>query len=193
MESLVTTNEAAKILNLSIQGIHYRIKKGQLRSLKRDGRVYVYLDTSKQETKEDNAIQNSQSSSIIQLKDEQIILLKKYIKWMKKQYNSEIRRLEKNQDKIVDVFNREINLLQQAFNEMRSIYRLEHKTEATNDFKMEFIDLKEFFKIMKKHKKDDIEIKKIIINAIKNGDKRFIFNKIKNELMIYKSDFLDLL
>ncbi len=42
---------------------------------------------------------------------------------MKKQYGSEISRLEKNQKRIIGVFNREIELLQSAFNEMRSIYK----------------------------------------------------------------------
>ena len=196
MESLVTTNEAAKILNLSIQGIHYRIKKGQLRSVKRDGRVYVYLDRSKETAKsheENEVLQDTGSNPLIKLKDEQILLLKKYIKWMKKQYKSEIERLEKNQDKIVEVFNSEINLLQQAFNEMRTIYRLEHQTHIEKAPKMEFMDIKEFFIFMKEHDKNDTEIKKIILKAIKSGDKRFIFDKTKNEVLIYKSDFLDLL
>ena len=44
MERLVTTAQAAEILGLSLQGIHYRIKKNQLKSLKKDGKVYVYVD-----------------------------------------------------------------------------------------------------------------------------------------------------
>ena len=40
MERLVTTSQAAEILGLSLQGIHYRIKKNQLKSLKKDGKTF---------------------------------------------------------------------------------------------------------------------------------------------------------
>lgn len=194
MESLVTTGEAAELLNLSVQGVHYRIKKNQLKSLKKDGKVYVYLDKSKYQTelKKEKTEDKEEKRYVIKLKDEQISLLKKYIKWMKKQYSGEIERLEKNQDKIISVFNREIKLLQQAFNEMRSIYKISHNNSLqSQDF--EIMDLQDFFKFMKKHKKSDSEIKKIILQSIKRGDNRFIFDKIKKELYIYKSDFLDLI
>ncbi len=49
--------------------------------------------------------------------------MKKSIKWMKNQHFMEIKRLEKNQKRIIEVFNSEIKLLQSAFNEMRSIYK----------------------------------------------------------------------
>ena len=41
MERLVTTSQAAEILGLSLQGIHYRIKKDQLKSIKKDGKTFV--------------------------------------------------------------------------------------------------------------------------------------------------------
>ena len=41
MERLVTTSEAAQILGLSLQGVHYRIKKEQLKSIKKDGKTFV--------------------------------------------------------------------------------------------------------------------------------------------------------
>ena len=43
MERLVTTSQAAEILGLSLQGIHYRIKKDQLKSIKKDGKILIYL------------------------------------------------------------------------------------------------------------------------------------------------------
>ncbi len=43
MERLVTTSQAAEILGLSLQGIHYRIKKDQLKSIKKDGKTFVYI------------------------------------------------------------------------------------------------------------------------------------------------------
>ena len=127
MERLVSTVEAAEILGLSLQGIHYRIKKNQLKSVKQDGKVFVYIDENIKQVNSNQNIQNTtiQSSfdKLIESKDEQITLLKKSIKWMRRQYISEIERLEKNQKRIIEVFNSEIKLLQSAFNEMRAIYK----------------------------------------------------------------------
>lgn len=191
MERLVTTNEAAKILNLSVQGIHYRIKKGQLRSLKKDNRVFVYINENENKPdlihQEDSTIQK-----IVQLKDEQLKQLQKSMKWMRKQYTSEIYRLEKNQQQIIEVFNREIQLLQQAFNEMRSIYKIEQKPRNYEQEKIEFISIAEFFVMMKKYYDCDNEIKNLILKRIKMNDKRFIYDNKNKELYIIKSDFSDL-
>ena len=207
MERLVTTSEAAQILGLSLQGIHYRIKKEQLKSIKKDGKTFVYVDESqkyieeeattvkvKEQTIKQNYVDNSQA--IIDVKNEQIELLKKSMKWMKKQYISEIFRLEKNQKKIIEVFNSEIKLLQSAFNEMRSVYKpqiqqeIKTKTEKQSN---DFILVKDFFILMKRYNKTEQEIRFIIFNAIKNADKRFIYNKVEKKLLILNSDFLDLI
>ncbi len=197
MQRLVTTSEAAEILGISLQGIHYRIKKNQLKSEKKDGKVFVYID--------DNLLQNSKNSNqtlkldfnafdkIIESKDEQISLLKKSIKWMRKQYVSEIERLEKNQKRIIEVFNSEIKLLQSAFNEMRAIYKpqIEEKKEPSKI--KEFITIKEFFALLKRANKSEIEIKSIIFSAIKKGDRRFIYNKVDKKLLILNENFDDLI
>ena len=197
MQRLVTTSEAAEILGISLQGIHYRIKKNQLKSEKKDGKVFVYID--------DNLLQNSKNSNqtlkldfnafdkIIESKDEQISLLKKSIKWMRKQYVSEIERLEKNQKRIIEVFNSEIKLLQSAFNEMRAIYKpqIEEKKESSKT--KEFITIKEFFALLKRANKSEIEIKSIIFSAIKKGDRRFIYNKVDKKLLILNENFDDLI
>jgi len=118
---------------------------------------------------------------------------------MKRQYISEIHRLEQNQTKIVDVFQSEIELLKSAFNEMRSIYQIENKQkqnsiEDENSTKndMSFMDIKEFFSYMRRYNKTDIQIKQIILDKIKSNDRRFIYNKKSKELIIYKDSFLDL-
>ena len=197
MQRLVTTSEAAEILGISLQGIHYRIKKNQLKSEKKDGKVFVYID--------DNLLQNPKNSNqtlkldfnafdkIIESKDEQISLLKKSIKWMRKQYVSEIERLEKNQKRIIEVFNSEIKLLQSAFNEMRAIYKpqIEEKKEPSKT--KEFITIKEFFALLKRANKSEIEIKSIIFSAIKKGDRRFIYNKVDKKLLILNENFDDLI
>lgn len=205
MERLVTTSQAAEILGLSLQGIHYRIKKEQLKSIKKDGKTFVYINdeqkvestqtkTKTESTPKQPFFDNTQA--IIDVKNEQIDLLKRSMKWMKKQYISEIFRLEKNQKRIIEVFNSEIKLLQSAFNEMRSIYKpqiesnLKSKTEKVDS---DFISVKDFFVLMKRRNKTDQEIKNLILNSIKIGDKRFIYNKIEKKLLILNSDFLDLL
>ncbi len=201
MERLVTTTQAAQILGLSLQGVHYRIKKNQLKSIKKDGRTYVYISdhvedksTAKVELKE---VRNSSTKELIKAKDEQIILLKKSIKWMKKQYVSEIQRLEKNQKKIIKVFNSEIKLLQSAFNEMRSIYKPQIINQTENKSgkqeKEKFISLENFTLYLKRHNKSEMEIKTIILESIKRQDGRFIYNKKDKKLLILNEDFSDLI
>lgn len=140
MEKLVTSSEAAKILGISLQGIHYRIKKGQLKSLKQDGKIFVYVDQEKfEQTKKesphsissstisrDEALQQFSGYDVLKVKDEQIELLKKTIKFIKRQKDSEIQRLQQQQDKIVNVFQSEVDLLKNAFNEMKSLYQIEN-------------------------------------------------------------------
>lgn len=197
MERLVTTAQAAEILGLSLQGIHYRIKKNLLKSIKKDGKFFVYIDDKQKhnlEEKIENSKQQNNTNEIIEVKNEQIELLKKSMKWMKKQYTGEIHRLEKNQKKIIEVFNREIQLLQSAFNEMRAIYKspqITHKKEEVK--KSDFLSIKDFFILLKRANKTENEIKNIIFEAIKNGDKRFIYNKTEKKLLILNSDFEDLI
>lgn len=206
MERLVTTSQAAEILGLSLQGIHYRIKKEQLKSVKKDGKTFVYInnDEKVENTQTQSKVKSSTTQStfdavqaVLDVKNEQIDLLKKSIKWMKKQYISEIFRLEKNQKRIIEVFNSEIKLLQSAFNEMRSIYKPQIESNLKNqkrdDIVNDFITVKDFFVLMKRYNKTEQEIKNMIFNRIKVNDKRFIYNKVEKKLLILNSDFLDLI
>ena len=204
MERLVTTSQAAEILGLSLQGVHYRIKKEQLKSVKKDGKTFVYVDDEQNTShnfsnvKVENSKQNNFDNfqSVIDVKNEQIEILKKSMKWMKKQYISEIFRLEKNQKKIIEVFNSEIKLLQSAFNEMRSIYKPQIQQEIKNKTEKEskdFIMVKDFFILMKRYNKTEQEIKLMIFNGIKTGDRRFVYNKVEKKLLILNSDFIDLI
>ncbi|RXK12746.1 DNA-binding protein [Halarcobacter mediterraneus] len=211
MERLVTTAQAAQILGLSLQGVHYRIRKNQLKSIKKAGKTYVYISEyvddkaeAKVELKEST---KSTFEDVINVKNEQIDILKKSIKWMRKQYSSEIHRLEKNQKRIISVFNREIELLQSAFNEMRSIYKQPqvaqsiHKEEVVSgdievekeELKEKFISLQEFTLYLKKHHKNEKDIKLIIFKAIQKQDSRFIYNRKDKKLLILNEDFSDLI
>ena len=202
MERLVTTSQAAEILGLSLQGVHYRIKKEQLKSVKKDGKTFVYVDDEQNTShnfsnvKVENSKQNNFDNfqSVIDVKNEQIEILKKSMKWMKKQYISEIFRLEKNQNKIIEVFNSEISLLQSAFNEMRSIYKPQiEQNIKTEKQSHDLIKVKDFFILMKRYNKTENEIKAMIFSAIKSGDKRFIYNKVEKKLLILDDDFRDLI
>jgi hypothetical protein len=193
MEKLVSTSQAAHILGISLQGVHYRIKTGKLKSEKKDGKTFVYVDDKIKNSKKDKHNQTSQD--IVSVKDEHILFLNKTIKWMKKHYKQEIKRLETNQKEIIKVFKSEINLLQSAFNEMRSIYQIEHKNiqNSTNDIDFEIMDIKDFFLFMKQNNKTDSQIKSLILQRVKEGDKRFVYNKETKQIIIYKSDFIDLI
>lgn len=200
MERLVTTTQAAQILGLSLQGIHYRIKNNQLKSIKQSGKIFVYITEQMEHNSPNNTINkkennNSDISLIIEVKDEQIALLKKSNKWMKKQYISEINRLERNQKNMMSVLNSEIKLLQSAFNEMRSIYKpqIENLKKSENIKDVKFISLKDFLFFMKKNNKSQNDIKTIILDAIKENDERFIYNKNDKKLLILDSNFEDLL
>ncbi|MGB7402790.1 MAG: DNA-binding protein [Arcobacter sp.] len=198
LERLVTTAQAAEILGISLQGVHYRIKNNQLKSIKQSGKTYVYLwdDNSKKEgysTSVEEVAQRKEEDNIyiqkvIETKDEQIVLLKKSVKWLRRQYQEEIERLEKNQDKIISVFDSEIKLLQSAFNEMRAIYKPQLEPLSP---KKKFISLADFTSLMKTYKKSDKEIKILILKAIKRGDKRFIYNKHTKKVLILDEDFSD--
>jgi len=197
MHRLVSTAEAAEILGLSLQGVHYRIKKNQLRSKKDNGKTYVYIDEGLKKNKDykDKARDNiSDIPKIIELKNEQIELLKESNSWIKKQYESEIFRLEENQKKMLEVFDREIKLLQAAFNEMRGVYKKnELRIEEKKEKYLSFISIGDFYMLMKNHRKSDNEIKFIILDRVKKNDARFIFNKNTKDVIIQNGDFLDLL
>jgi len=210
LKKLVSSNEAAQLLGISLQGIHYRIKKGQLESIKKDGKIFVYIDSKQISTPSNSSVVNEQINNykhleekILSSKDEQIELLKKTIKFMKRQHISEIERLDKNQTQVLKVFQSEVDLLKSAFSEMRGIYQLEHKenqkeeqTQRKKQYsrqKVELMDIKDFFVFMKSYNKTDIQIKSIILEKVKNEDRRFIYNKKSKEILIYKDDFLDLI
>ncbi len=200
MERLVTTVQAAQILGLSLQGVHYRIKNNQLKSIKKSGKTYVYisdyLDNKNEAKVELKEISFDNTKELLKAKDEQIILLKSSIKWMKKQYVSEIKRLEKNQKRIITVFNREIELLQSAFNEMRTIYKSQVSNQNKEEIiktKEKFITLQDFTLYLKKHNKISLEIKNIILESIQKKDNRFIYNKKDKRLLILNEDFSDLI
>jgi len=110
---------------------------------------------------------------------------------MRKQYENEILRLENNQKQTISAYKSEITLLQSAFNEMKKVYTIEHKQNNRN-LNIQYMGVKDFFLLMRKYNKSDNEIKDILLNRIKNNDKRFIYDSSIKDILIFKSDFLDL-
>jgi len=234
---LVTTAQAAKILNLSIQGVHYRIKHGHLKYIKKDNKIFIYIEASKlntlnetktksnktqekpnikkenisvektnpsasistnniNSTNSNNNTNNTTYDALLKEKDAQVNILKRYLKLMRKQYENEILRLENNQIQTISVFKSEITLLQSAFNEMKKVYTIEHKNvqekENNQNINTRCMDVKDFFLLMRKYNKSDVEIKNILLNRIRNNDKRFIYDSSIKNILIYESDFSDL-
>lgn len=205
MELLVSTNEAANILGLSVQGIHYRIKTKKLKSIKKDRKVFVYLDknlvdkntqTNKTQDKQNQENQTTIQNEIVKIKDEQISFLKKSLGWITKQNKKEIKRLQKSHDKVIDAFKSEISLLQKAYNELHKLYQSEQEKIAYNDKTEEikrFLNIKEFVALLLDHGYKPSSIKNIIIQKVQDGDKRFIFNSFTKELKILNDPFKDII
>lgn len=182
----VTTSEASSILGISLQGVHYRIKKGLIKSKKENNKNFVFIDKNLYNKKN----QNNSNEDILKIKDDQIKLLQSHINDIKAQYEKEIKRLDKSNEKMIEVFKSEINLLKQAYYEMSEVYKLEHK-QTNNETK--YITIKDFFTFMKNHNKSTLEIKTILLDKIKQNDKRFLYNKTNKKILILNSDFLDLI
>mgnify|MGYP000172733768 CR=1 FL=1 len=201
MEVLVSTNEAANILGLSVQGVHYRIKTKKLKSIKKDNKTFVYLDNNvvnkKEQTVQEHAsIEKDITNEVIKLKDEQISFLKKSIAWITKRNNQEIKRLQTAHDKTVDAFKSEITLLQKAYNELHKLYKntQEQITDKNNtEPSKDYLSVNEFITLLLDYGKTPLEIKKLILQRVKIGDRRFIYNSISKELRILNDPFKDII
>jgi len=192
--TLLSTNDAAQKLGISVQGVHYRIKTNKLKSIVKDGKTFVYIDLE-EKSQESGTEQQQNNQEIIKVKDEQISFLKRAIRWMGFQHKTEIKRLEQNHNKLIEVFKSEVELLQKAYNEMQNLYKMQniisyrhHKKE-----KPETIQVDEFFTIMRKRNKTNFEIKRMILNQIDLGDERFSYDLKKKKITIKNDKFEDLL
>lgn len=209
MLTLLSTNEAALKLGISVQGVHYRIKTNKLKSIVKDGKTLVYVDIEDQKETKNNE-STSASAEVIKVKDEQISLLKRAIRWMGFQHKQEIERMEETHNKIIDVFKSEVELLQRAYNEMQTLYQSQNVIESkqpvttnnntyntttysTQNTQPETLSLNDFLLLMRKKGKSNNQIKQILYDAIKSGDTRFNYNPIKKTIVISNVSFDDLL
>ncbi len=209
MLTLLSTNEAASKLGISVQGVHYRIKTNKLKSIVKDGKTFVYVDI--EEPKVTNQETNNNANiEIIKVKDEQISLLKRAIRWMGFQHKQEIQRMEQTHNKLIEVFKSEVELLQRAYNEMQTLYKTKNNLESkpspntnyntynntthdtTYNPQSKILELNDFLLLMRKKGKSNNQIKQILYDAIKSGDRRFSYNQEKKTIMILNDSFEDL-
>lgn len=206
MEKLMKPAEYAQELGISRQAVYAKIKRGILTAKNVEGKLYIVVDNdSAQETtsgeKETTVTTKSSPSArsntsapsadtkdykaLLKAKDETISVLKGTVKDLKKS-NKQISATLKG----------EIDLLKEAFYEMRTLYvhQLEHKKSQESEEAIEvmtdevlpeeeekWIGVKKFFKqhnIIKE--KAQNKVMKRLKKAYKLGDERIM--KVENKL-----------
>jgi len=198
MEKLMKPAEYAKELGISRQAVYAKIKRGILTAKSVEGKLYIVVDnttqndTSKptQELKQKPATSKTTSAStqslqrdqkdykaLLQAKDETISVLK-----------GTVKDLKKSNKQISTTLKGEIDLLKEAFHEMRTLYvhRLEQKKSQeaieviTEEDSVEvaeerWIGLKKFFKQHKITKeKQQEKVTNRLKKAYKSGDERLM-------------------
>jgi predicted DNA-binding protein YlxM (UPF0122 family) len=201
MEKLMKPVEYAREQGISRQAVYAKIKRGILTAKNVDGKLYIVVDTKSSTTevkpkkestvtsaKEDTSPKVKESkdnSKLLQAKDETISVLKRTVKDLKKS-NKQISKTLKG----------EIDLLKEAFHEMRTLYvhQLEQKkSHETIDIYTEeednsnWIGIKKFLKQEKiKKEKEQVKITKRLKKAYKNGDIRLM--KTEGKLKINSAE-----
>jgi len=164
MDRMVKPAEYAKELGISRQAVYAKIKRGVLNSKNIDGKLYIVVSTLSQVTK-------STKQDLIKLIDKPKITTQKPMKDYESLLSAKdetisvlkgtVKDLKKSNKQISTTLRGEIDLLKEAFHEMRSLYamQLEYQKpqeEAIEVYeseeekpKAEWISLKKFFKKVK--------------------------------------------
>jgi len=206
MEKLIKPSDYAKEVGISRQAVYAKIKKGLLQSKEIDGKLFVVVETKintdsspTTSNKKDDNTTSSDYQQLLKAKNETIYILKETIKDLK----------ESNKE-ISTTLRSEIDLLKEAFYEMRNLYTnqieynknsietieiienqdIENKT--FEDDTIEWISVKKFIKINKIKDKQIPKLKKMIKKLYKNGDIRFEKHNGKIKLDM-SQDFNDIL
>ena len=199
MEKLMKPAEYAQELGISRQAVYAKIKRGILTAKNVDGKLYIVVDNvSKEETtsapKETTVKPNSTPSpkvntsesqnevtnykALLEAKDETISVLK-----------GTVKDLKKSNKQISTTLKGEIDLIKEAFHEMRALYihQLEYQkpqkeeaievtSEEEDTVEVEeehWIGVKKFFKQHKISKeKQQEKIEKRLKKAYRSGDER---------------------
>jgi len=209
MEKLMKPAEYAKELGISRQAVYAKIKRGMLTAKNVDGKLYIVVDNRAKEEKtpvtqteskpktatvsKANTSASAKSAekeykALLEAKDETIAVLK-----------STVKDLKKSNKQISTTLRGEIDLLKDAFHEMRTLYlhQLEHKKsqEAIEVIEEESVELEEeqwvsvkkFFKSLglKKERQQE-KLYKRIKKAFKSGDERFMKEEGKLKVNVGK-------
>jgi len=210
MEKLMKPAEYAQELGISRQAVYAKIKRGILTAKNVEGKLYIVVDKTKEEEttqhpKETTVKSRTASSSkvsasgsqqdvenykaLLEAKDETISVLK-----------GTVKDLKKSNKQISTTLKGEIDLIKEAFHEMRALYM--HQLEYQNADKVEAIEvtseseeeeetveveeerwigIKKFFKQYKVSKeKLQGKIEKRLKKAYKSGDERVM--KVEDKL-----------
>lgn len=198
MERLMKPAEYAKELGISRQAVYAKIKRGILKAKDVEGKLYIVVEGGEENASSSapkpetdrKPSQNSASKAssaplendvkqeyevLLAAKDETISVLK-----------GTVKDLKKSNKQITTTLKGEIDLLKEAFYEMRTLYmhQIEHKkspeaidvtTEAVVEEEREYVSLKKFFKAygITSEKKQE-KIQKRLKKAQKAGDPRIV-------------------
>ncbi len=197
MEKLMKPAEYAKELGISRQAVYAKIKRGILTAKNVDGKLYIVVDSTPKEEK--TAVAQTESKpqastvskphtnssktavkeykALLDAKDETIAVLK-----------GTVKDLKKSNKQISTTLRGEVDLLKDAFHEMRNLYvlQLEHKNQETIEVITEdkpleeesvevveekWVSVKKFFKKLGVSKeKQQEKILKRLKKAYKSGD-----------------------
>jgi len=200
MEKLMKPAEYAQELGISRQAVYAKIKRGILTAKNVEGKLYIVVDkeskeeatsvpketTVKSKSTPSQKVNTSESKNevknykaLLEAKDETISVLK-----------GTVKDLKKSNKQISTTLKGEIDLIKEAFHEMRALYmhQLEYQKpvkeeaievnseEDTVEVEVEqWIGLKKFFKQhdITKEKQQEKVLKRLN-KAFKSGDERFV-------------------
>lgn len=212
MEKLIKPVEYAQYLGISRQAVYAKIKRGILESKSVDGKLYIVVDEKSHPGEEESGAESGEKSSgskspvpqqvdyetLLRAKDETIGVLKDTVK-----------DLKESNVQMSTTLRGEIDLLKEAFYEMRTLYvrQIEQirkpdealvlsgpiDVPAVEQKKDQWITLKKFFKkreIFRRKKQESVAKK--LKKAFKRGDERI--RSENGELRVRKREqFVDIL
>ena len=187
MEKLMKPAEYAQELGISRQAVYAKIKRGILKAKNVEGKLYIVIDKIEKQNTNKSAVTSTPKvktttnvikteakdyKALLSAKDETISVLK-----------GTVKDLKKSNKQISTTLKGEIDLLKEAFHEMRSLYvmQLELKKPETEEVieveeeivNIKWIGLKKFFKLYDITKKKQQEkIVKRLTKAFKKEDAR---------------------
>jgi hypothetical protein len=195
MPRFVKPADYAKETGISRQAIYAKIKRGSLVSKEMNDQLFIVIDDENKTKDKSNAsldkkykpaskassiqsqLASNEFQTILNAKNETIETLK-----------NRINDLKENNKELSFVFRSEIELLKEAFGEMKKIYsyQLEHQKQAAITMhgdlaKPKWIGVKKFLKKYDVDKKYSGKVKKYLNALYEDGDTRvtLIDNKIK--------------